>query len=330
MQPGALLPATSSASRDAEPPKARSMPFDEQLGIKIDYLAKHQQRKPYYIGHPLPDHALLKGWKHISGLLSTQHDSFTRAQLLPFYGVNTLTSNPPILLIVNAISSGALSTSSAVLAQVCVRRALATLRAYHEVNVLLILPNGTSQWDQEVGVAKPARLLLHGKLDGSSCIDGDATLPSFTLTYLTAGATAAPDLYALIGNTGDVSVPSPLTTSAQRILAIEDAIKLGIHQIRQGENADITMPRHACPWTYGYSGFQLMARPAGSRTRFTVHPEDLAQVHGRMHKSAFQLSTEHTASLRAPHSDDEDMVIVPSRGDGIELDRRRSSIIYID
>ncbi|KAL7746081.1 hypothetical protein RI367_008604 [Sorochytrium milnesiophthora] len=330
MQPGALLPAMTSASRDAESPKTRSMPFDEQLGIKIDYLAKHQQRKPYYIGHTLPDHALLKGWMHISGLLSTQQNLFTRAQLLPFDGVNNLTSNRPILLIVNAISSGSLSTSSAVLAQVCVRRALATLRASPEVDILLILPNGTSQWDQEISVAKPARLLLHGKLDGSSCLDGDATSSSFTLAYLTAGAVAAPDLYTLIGNTGDVSVPSPLTTSAQRILAIEDAIKLGIHQLRQGENADITMPRHPCPWTYGGSGFQLMARPAENRTRFTVHPEDLAQVHGRMHKSALQLSTEHTASVRVPRSDDEDVVIVPPHGVGIELDRRTSSIIYID
>ncbi|KAL7747712.1 hypothetical protein RI367_006827 [Sorochytrium milnesiophthora] len=320
----------TSSSRDAETPKARSMPFYEQLGIKIDYLARHQQREPYYIGHTLPDYALLKEWKHISGLLSTQHDSCTRAQLLPFDGVNTLTSDRPILLIVNATSSDSSSTSSAVLAQVCVRRALATLRASPEVDILLILPNGTSQWDQEISVAKPARLLIHGKLDGSSCMDGDATLPSFTLAYLTAGATAAPDLYTLIGNTGDVSVPSPLTTSAQRILAIEDAIKLGIHQVRQGENADITMPRHPCPWTYGDSGFNLMAIPAESRTRFTVHPEDLAQVHGRMHKSALQLSTEHTASVRVPRSDDEDVVIVPPHGVGIELDRRTSSIIYID
>ncbi|KAL7745854.1 hypothetical protein RI367_008835, partial [Sorochytrium milnesiophthora] len=194
MQPGAHPPALSSATKDAEPPKARSMPFDEQLGIKIDYLAKRQQREPYYIGHPLPEHALLKGWKHISGLLSTQHNSFTKAQLLPFDGVNTLTSDRPILLIVNATSSDSSSTSSAVLAQVFVRRALATLRAYPEIDILLILPNGTSQWDQEIGVAKPARLLLHDKLDGSFCMDGDATLPSFTLTYLTAGATAAPDL----------------------------------------------------------------------------------------------------------------------------------------
>ncbi|KAL7746762.1 hypothetical protein RI367_007926 [Sorochytrium milnesiophthora] len=330
MQPGALLPAMTSASRDAEPPKARSMPFDEQLGIKIDYLAKHQQRQLHYIGHTLPDHALLKGWKHISGLLSTQHNSFTRAQLLPFDGVNTLTSDRPILLIVNAISSGSLWTSSAVLAQECVRRALATLRAYPELDVLLILPNGASQWEQEVGVAKPVRLLLHGKLDGSFCMDGDATLPSFTLAYLTAGVTVAPDLYTLIGNTGDVFVPSPLTASAQRILAIEDAIKLGIHQLRQGESADITMPRHPCPWTYGDSGFNLMTSPAESRTHFTVHPEDLAQAHGRTHKSALQLSTEHTASVRAPHPDDEDMVIGLPRRDGIEMNREVTSIIYID
>ncbi|KAL7752119.1 hypothetical protein RI367_002649 [Sorochytrium milnesiophthora] len=260
MQLGALLPAMTSSSRDTETPKARSMPFDEQLGIKIDYLARHQQRQLHYINHPLPDQALLKGWKHIT---------------MP--------------------------------------------RAYPEIDVLLILPNGTSQWEQELGVAKPARLLLHGKLDGSSCMDGDATLPSFTLTYLTAGATAAPDLYALIGNKGDVFVPLPRATSAQRILAIEDAIKLGIHQLRQGENADITLPRHPCPWTYGGSGFQLMASPAKSRTRFTVHPEDLAQ-----------LSTEHTASMRAPRSDDEDVVIVPPHGDGIVMNREASSIIYID